>query len=375
MIAQVDAMSMKTDVEVDARNLRRLLSAGPTVSVYLNRAGGVAESAADERLKALFVDQEISPSEYEALTGCLVGSRPDAGVVAAFISAGDPVPIVVEMPGARLPDLTVQSPIPYVRPLVAWLQERPPHVLVLADCEGADIEIHPGGTQQRIVHSITGLEDATSRPGLMTRTRQRCPVKDPAEHIAFRVANALYDELLGSPVGLLLLAGDIRVLHDIGKYLPGGLRRRVAIRYVPGGLMRVGRARCRGPLVEQHIHAWVAEQDQRLVSRIAQEAGSADWAMEGASATLRALSRGQVRSLVIVDDPQDRRVAWFDRESTQVALSKDALIHPGTPVSSACLIDVALRGALLGGADVRLLPPATSNAPAEGIGALCRFGG
>ncbi|WP_329092565.1 hypothetical protein OG979_02215 [Actinomadura citrea] len=305
-------------------------------------------------MERLLAAEGIDSSTRELLTGCLLGARAEAAeaeVQAAFLSAGGLAPTVLQMPGARLPDVLVRAPVPYVRPLVAWLQERPPYVLALADREGAGIEIHHGGIQQRIVRRTLGPDDDKSGAGRDSRRRRKHPAADPDERHALRVAGALCEALLCSPIELLLIAGDIRAVHGIDRHLPGGLRRRVTIRHVPCVLDRDEPARRRAPRVEQHVHAWVAEENRRFLSRITGEGNSADWVVEGATATLEALSRGRARVLVVVD-PRD-------------APSADA----------APLADVALRAALLTGAEARLLPPGTPNTPAEGIGALCRFGG
>ncbi|MES9538567.1 hypothetical protein [Actinomadura sp. NPDC000600] len=296
------------------------------------------------------------------------------------IVSGGPAPNAFEMPGVRLSDVLVRAPVPYVRPLVAWLQERPPYALALTDREGADIEIHHGGLQQRIVRTATGPDDGVRR-AVRGSGRRRDRPADPDERNAVRVAEALCDGLLRSPAELLLLAGDIRVVYDIDKRIPGGVRRRVSVRHVPCVLTREDSGRRLAPQVDQHVRAWVAERNRGLLARMAEAGGSADWVVEGAAATLDALSRGRVRALVVVDDPADRRIAWFDRASGRTALSPDAWTRPGTPadgdpvIEAAPLIDVALRAALLAGADARLVPPGTPHAPIEGIGALCRFGG
>ena len=45
----------------------------------------------------------------------------------------------------------------------------------------------------------------------------------------------------------------------------------------------------------------------------------------------------------------------------------------GAPVHSGRMIDVAVRSALLSGADVRVISQGTPAEPVGGIGALCRY--
>ena len=116
-------------------------------------------------------------------------------------------------------------------------------------------------------------------------------------------------------------------------------------------------------------------------------------AVEGAGATLAALARGQVATLVLTGlFLDDRRTAWFGPAPTDVAADRDTLAGLGVPGPvEGRLVDVAVRAALGTGAEIRVLDPADEtrpatdrgathdapappeHAPAEGLGALLRF--
>jgi hypothetical protein len=154
-----------------------------------------------------------------------------------------------------------------------------------------------------------------------------------------------------------------------------------------------------------------------LLERFATELGQAgapraahgDRAVEGAAATLAALGRGQVETLLLTGlFLDDERTAWFGPAPTDVAADRDELAGLGVaePVEGR-LVDVAVRAAMGTGAGVRILDPAdqarpaledrdpgregtralasgdrgpggtaagsAGHAPAEGLGALLRF--
>jgi hypothetical protein len=146
----------------------------------------------------------------------------------------------------------------------------------------------------------------------------------------------------------------------------------------------------------------VEADNQAVLERFAEERGQAadaspaeqgDRVVEGAGATLAALGRGQVETLLLTGlFLDDERTAWFGPAPTDVAAERGTLADLGVaePVEGR-LVDVAVRAALGTGADVHVLdpadetrpaegrgkthdaPPPPEAAPAEGLGALLRF--
>jgi hypothetical protein len=77
--------------------------------------------------------------------------------------------------------------------------------------------------------------------------------------------------------------------------------------------------------------------------------------------------------LVVAIGDHEPRTAWFALPSTAVALNPAEIFERHEAVRSGALTDVAVRAALLTGADVHVLPPGSTGGPADGLGALCRF--
>jgi hypothetical protein len=94
--------------------------------------------------------------------------------------------------------------------------------------------------------------------------------------------------------------------------------------------------------------------------------------VDGVAETLAAPADGRVDTLVVLDDPADRRSAWFGPDLLCVD-DPTQTAGPGGALRSGRLVDVAVRAALLTDADVRIVDPATATGLAGGIGALCRF--
>ncbi|NUP51572.1 MAG: hypothetical protein HOW97_30280, partial [Catenulispora sp.] len=88
---------------------------------------------------------------------------------------------------------------------------------------------------------------------------------------------------------------------------------------------------------------------------------------------LHALAQGRVRTLLVTDSGADERVAWFGARPTEVSGHRGDLEQTGTHPRHGRLVDAAVRAALLTDAEVRVLEPGTAGAPAQGLGALCRF--
>jgi hypothetical protein len=191
-------------------------------------------------------------------------------------------------------------------------------------------------------------------------------------------------------------AGDVRALQLLREQAPKRVRELLCVVGGEYGSLEAVLAEA------DKLAADRVEADNRaLLDRLAEELGQAavpgagrgDRAVEGAAATLAALARGQVATLLLTGlFLDDRRTAWFGPAPTDVAADRDALAGLGVPDPvEGRLVDVAVRAALGTGAEVRVLDPGDEtrsaegrgathdapappeHAPAEGLGALLRF--
>ena len=87
-----------------------------------------------------------------------------------------------------------------------------------------------------------------------------------------------------------------------------------------------------------------------------------------------AIARGRVRTLLVTDSGfGDDRVAWYGERSAELSGHRVELERLGAHPRRGRLVDAAVRAAILTDADIRVLRPGTAGAPAQGLGALCRF--
>jgi peptide subunit release factor 1 (eRF1) len=186
--------------------------------------------------------------------------------------------------------------------------------------------------------------------------------KEVADHVA-----ALADE---TGARLIVVAGDVRALQLLTEHLPE--RTAELLREVNGS---------RGPgsglddIAEDVVKlaaTVVAEDTVEILRQFKQERGQGDLAVEGTKATIEALAAARVDTLLIHDDPDDDRTAWFGPEPGMVGQSKETVTGLGaTGPQQGRLVDVAIRAAFTGAAAVRIVPSAGS--VKEGIGAILRF--
>ncbi|MFC5721625.1 Vms1/Ankzf1 family peptidyl-tRNA hydrolase [Streptomyces gamaensis] len=367
---------MTTATETGTGTLRDLVAApGPFVSVYFDREARpqlAQETASRWRGLAARLEREgVDPSTLDALTDRVLQSLPGTGVLAAFAADGR-VRHAVELPGAPHGDVVETGPVPHLLPLLEWRQEHPAHVVALVDRSGADLLLYAEGSTEPLRRTVDGPDDEIGRSPGLSQMRFQHRAEDSWEHNATAVATALEEALREVAAGVLLLAGDVRARQYLVKHLPAAIRKDVLISQVSGSRSADGTdldaqvaaelARIRGVRTDQ------------LLRQLDEERAPGGHTVEGVRETLDALAAGRVRTLAVTDDPQDTRTAWFGPESSELyERPEDAMREGDGHLAGDRLADVAVRAALLTGADVRVLEPGTPGGPFQGTGGICRY--
>ncbi|MDH2387908.1 Vms1/Ankzf1 family peptidyl-tRNA hydrolase [Streptomyces sp. HNM0663] len=374
---------MGTTTSIRDKVLQSLLGGpGPVCSVYLRlepRPQQVEDARLRwQRLARQLADEGADAGAVEALARRVDAELPGSGTLVAFAAGGEVRYAAVLPAGHRGAtadaDFAAYGPLPHLQPLLTWRQDHPAHVLAVVDRTGADLEAYPLGGTEPIRRTVTGPDDEIERnaPGGMSQGRFQRRAEDSWEHNAVRVAETLTGVVSRVSARLVLLAGDVRAVQYLTKHLPERVRQQVSLRRVSGGRAPDGSDRVRSEQVEEETRRAGEELTSGLLRRFAEERGPGGRAVEGVHPTLRALADGRVETLVVVDDPGDRRTAWFGAAPGEVSERRPAPSVNGAPMARAPLSDVAIRTALLSGSDVRVLRPDADGAPAHGIGALCR---
>jgi peptide subunit release factor 1 (eRF1) len=247
-------------------------------------------------------------------------------------------------------------------------------LVVLADRAGADIVVSTRGDDSEVQSVGAGGGDdpylRKSQPGGWSQRRYQNRAENLWDRNAKQVADQVTELVDQHGAQLVLVAGDVRALEKLRQHLP----ERVAglVREIEGG-------RAPGTSVDQLadevvklVSTAVAEQTVALLRTFREERGQQDLGTEGVASTLAALASAQVDTLLVHDDPDDARTAWFGPEPGMVAEDAQTLRDLGVDLpSEGRLVDVAIRAAFTTGAAVRVVPSGRS--VAEGLGAILRF--
>jgi peptide subunit release factor 1 (eRF1) len=116
--------------------------------------------------------------------------------------------------------------------------------------------------------------------------------------------------------------------------------------------------------------AWERASERALVQRM-QEGLGTRWALNGTAVTLRALARGQVRSLLVNADASEPGFRCAD--SARLTLTERECRAEGEPVPVIDVIDDAIEEALRQGVDVNVVYEPDARDAVEGLAALLRF--
>jgi hypothetical protein len=388
---------LRSDIVHHQAEIARVFQAdGPFTSVYLDTEGDVEQAA------------ELVALRWKNLRGSMLAAGVPEGTVAAIDPlvegshmAGATLAVIaaVDRPlySANLPDpppretLLRHGALPDVLPLLAAAQAAVPHVAVLTDRTGADMAARGVPEEAARAERVEGrVTPHLHKPqaGGWSQPRFHHRAEAIWESNASEVAEALARLVDQVRPRFVAAAGDVRALQLLREQAPKRVRELLT---VVGG---------EHPSLEavfaeadKLVAATVEADNRALLERFAEELGQGDRAVDGAAATLAALGRGQVGTLLLTGlFLDDQRTAWFGPAPTDVAADRDALVDLGVPDPvEGRLVDVAVRAALGTGAEVRVLDPADEtrsargrgathdapappeHAPGEGLGALLRF--
>jgi len=362
----------------------------PFVTVYLATEAAVEQATQQSELRWKTLRRELSaagaPEETLSAIDPLVPDAHQEGRTLAVIGDASGVRLVRHEPEPPARDAGWVAPLPRVGPLLEWAQGAVPHLVVLADRAGADIVAFSrraaasgaGGAADVVsVGEDTGADPELrkSNPGGWSQRRYQNRAENLWEHNAKAVADQVASLVDETGARLVVVTGDVRALQFLRDHLPQPVLD--ILREVEGS---------RGPGAADAGLDHIADEVVKLVATVAaedtveflrqfkQEKGQHDLAAQGARATLAALAAARVDTLLIHDDPDDERTAWFGPEPGMVGETEAAITELGTGAGApqqARLVDVAIRAAFTSGAAVRVIPSLGS--VQDGIGAILRF--
>jgi hypothetical protein len=379
---------------------------GPFTSVYLATEGDV-EQAAElvalrwKNLRGAMLAAGVPEATAAAIDPLVEDSHLAGATLAVIAGAGGPRYVANLADPPPRETLLRHGPLPDVLPLLAAGQAAVPHVAVLTDRTGADMAA-------RVADGVAAAERVAGRDTPHIHKPQAGGWSQPRFHHraeaiwesnAAEVADALTRLVDRARPRFVAAAGDVRALHLLREHAPKRVRELLTV--VGGEFASLDAVFAEA---DKLVAATVEADGRALLERFAAELGQAatageaagapgPLAVQGAEATLAALGRGQVETLLLTGlFLDDQRTAWFGPAPTDLAADRDVLaaLGVGEPVEGR-LVDVAVRAALGTGAGVRVLDPADQtrppadrgtthdapappeHAPAGGLGALLRF--
>ena len=356
----------------------------PFVTVYLGTEAAVEQAAQQSELRWKTLRRQLeeagAPPEALAAIDPLVPDAHQRGRTLAVVADATGTRLVRNEPEPPARDAGWVATLPRVGPVIEWAQTAVPHLVVLADRAGADIvaftrRADASGAGDAPVLSIgeDGGDDPLLRktpPGGWSQRRYQNRAENLWEQNAKAVADQVASVVDETGARLVVVAGDVRALQLLREHLPAPtaeLLREVDGSRAPGsGLDEVADD------VVKLAASVAAEDTVEILRQFRQERGQNDLAVQGVSATIGALAAARVDTLLIHDDPDDDRTAWFGPEPGMVAETATTLSDMGVDQpQDARLVDVAIRAAFATGAAVRIIPSVGS--VQDGIGAILRF--
>jgi hypothetical protein len=364
-------------VAADTSDLVDLAKAvGPFLSLQLTTEAGIDNAAqrSEQRWRAMRDEAAAqgAPADVLDAVGPVLADAHLEGEALAVIASAAGVLHVEHAPRRPDRDLARWAALPSLLPVVAWRQESPPYVTVLADRAGADLTAYRRDLPD-VRREAGGHDDPLHKANAGGWSQRR--YQERAEHTWERNAADAADQVerLARRVDarMVVAAGDERAVTLLQEHLPAELVERLVV--VSGGRSPDGSEEIFEREARVAVELAVNADANALLEKFREERGQNDRAAEGPRATFAALAMAAVDVLLIgADDPDDVRTAWFGPEPAQLATTAADLRGMGVDQpAEGRLVDVAVRAALGTGAGIRVV--GTGGRLEGGIGAILRW--
>jgi hypothetical protein len=350
---------------------------GPWASIYLDASRDTqdARPALDLRWRALrerLAQQGAEPATVAALDSVVRGHDPMAGDygLAAFATDGEVV-LTEYLSTPPLKDLAANGPLAHLMPLLAQRGEQVPWVRVLADRTGASVDAVSAGGVQRHAQVGGGNSFPVRRvkPGAWSEANFQRAALTAWKRNAGDAAAATADlaESVGAEV--VVVAGDVHARSMLAAQLPQWWQERVVL--TDAGYRAEGAATAK--LDDVTVQA-IAEVATAHADADLDRFGMQEQVGGGLDAVVSALQRGQVDTMLLVDDPSSTEQLWIGPEPTEIAIGPDQLTAMSVSDPQPVRADAALVRALVGtDAAITVLGPDEAPGLDDGVGAILRY--
>lgn len=336
---------------------------GPVASVYLRAPSAHADAV--HRFETRWKNARRSLSERGAPADVLDGldaavkatNHGDAAAFAFF--SGSQGALVEQLDEELRADSVSFDSLPRLIPVLSARQRTVPHVMVVTDRIGADIVSFDADdrTERR---EVDGDDEHIHRGrfGGWSHRRYQQRAENTWESNAKLVAEEVCEVARSVAARFVTIAGDGRASHLLLERLDTDVSK-LAI------LLEEGSGKDIASATVQAAADIVARDTMAVLNEVA-DRKSAGTAVSGASPVLNALASGRADTLLIHEDVNDDRRAFFEPgKSPEWSRSR---AHENEVEGR--MVDIAVRSALLTDAKIRVVP---SSAVDEGMAALLRW--
>ena len=364
---------------MDAGTLAKLYAIdGPFVTLYLATPSDVEDAAARLEVRWKNVTRELADAGVDAATiDALSAARGphDRGNTRVLVAAHGRVHLAISLPQPPPQEIVTTGQLPRLVPLLDAMTLQVPHLVVLADRTGADLLAYTAGPDPVEAEQVQPNRwplHKTGRGGWATK-RYDTTVHNNWDENARDVATTVEKIAADIKARVIIAAGDTQALQLLEEHLPTQLHELYVS--IPGGGRHLdGSDEVVADRITEVLSERVAADTLALLEDFSQERGQDDRAVEGVAATVEALRKAQVGTLILTDTRDQSRSAYFGPEAAHVALTAQELLDLGVEQPwEAPLDEVLVRAALGTGAEVRFVGGGMEQAPADGVGALLRY--
>jgi hypothetical protein len=353
---------------------------GPWVSVYLDatRASENADHEVDLRWRALREQLEQQGADADTLDAVRSALdehpyQPGRYGLAVFARAGE-ASLVETLPAPPPADEAYFGPLPHAMPLVAQRGEEVPYVRVLADRTGADLDaLSVGGAPRH--RTVTGGATFPLRKvqaGGWSHRRYQQAVEESWKHNADDVAAAAVQlaEAVGAEV--VVAGGDVRAVQTLAGRLPKRWQDRLV--QTDAGARHAGADEAALDDVTIQAIADIADRNTRDAIDRYQAQRGAGQASTGLTDVVARLQRGQVDTVLLVNDPSSTDTLWIDPDDpTLVSVDDHVLREAGVQNPLKVRADAALLRAIAGTGAHLILVGAEEVPLNDGIAGVLRY--
>jgi hypothetical protein len=351
---------------------------GPFTTIYLETRSDSEDAAEQLEIRWKNVLRELANAGVDEPTReALTRARGEhgRGDTRVLVATPGTVQLAISLPQPPAQEILTTGNLPVLLPLVDALGLQIPHVIVLADRNGADILAYTLGSTPVESETVDGDRwpvTKTGRGGWSTK-RYDATVHNNWHENAKDVAAMVEKIAADVSARCIIASGDTMALQLLDEHLPTALRD--SFTTIEGGGRHLdGSDEVVATRIIEVLADHVAKQTLRLLEEFSEERGQDDRAADGLAATVEALRMGKVGTLILTDTRDPDVQLFFGPDPTHLALTAQDLLDLGVEQPwAAPAAEVLIRAALGTGADVKVVTGGVEQSPAEGVGAILRY--